>query len=200
MCTRLYRLQTSALSVVCFVILGGCTRDRFPDLKLLASGLEQPWPGSREASMTMTVRDSGGHPVLHCRLQNSSEHAIALNRSQLPWKTPLFFGTLVTSTGRTFAIGPGVMAYIMGEPHPFFLAPGEVVEGEFELKYLPGRLTVGPPIPRDEDTLLLWSYGLGSYGETLPRDASKYDARQMQIVRLVGITFLPKQAMKLLHQ
>jgi hypothetical protein len=46
--------------------------------------------------------------------------------------------------------------------------------------------------------LLVWSYDLPTYGETPPRDLSTYDERQMQRVRLAGITFLPKQAMKLL--
>jgi len=74
------------------------------------------------------------------------------------------------------------------------------VEGDFELKYLPKNPMVGPPPPQDEDTLLVWSYDLPTYGETPPRDLSTYDERQMQSVRLTGITFLPKQSMKLLDK
>ena len=195
-------MQKSASLIVCFVILCGCTHDQFSDLKRLASALEKPWPGSRWASMTITVREPGGHPVLHCRLQNSSWKALALDRSRLPWKQAIYFtGTVVTSTGRTYPIGPvGVLSYIVGSPDPFSVAPNAVVEGDFELKYLPKNPMVGPPPPQDEDTLLVWSYDLPTYGETPPRDLSTYDERQMQSVRLTGITFLPKQSMKLLDK
>ena len=195
-------MQKLASLIVCFVILCGCTHDQCPDLKRLASGLEEPWPGSRWASMTITVRESGGYPVLHCRLQNSFSNALALDRSRLPWKQPIFFtGTVVTSTGHTYPIGPvSVLAYIVGLPDPFSVAPSAVVEGDFDLKSLPKNPWVGPPPPRDEDTLLVWSYDLLTYGETLPRDLSTYDQRPMQRVRLAGITFLPKEAMKLLDK
>jgi len=196
-------MQKSVLLIFCFVILCGCTHDQCPDLKKLASAFEQPWPGPRLASMTMTVRESGGHLVLHCRLRNRnpSGEALALDRSRLPWRQPTFFtGTIVTSTGRTFAIRPGIIAYLVGLPDPFSIATNEVVEGDFELKYLPKNPMVGPPIPRDEDTLLLWSYDLPTYGQTPPRELSTYDERQMQRVSLAGITFLPKQAMALLDK
>jgi hypothetical protein len=194
------RMKKSVSLIVCFVILYGCTHDQCPNLKKLASALEKPWPGPRWASMTITVRESDGHQVLHCRLQNSSWNSLALDRSQLPWKQPIHFtGTVVTSTGRTYPIGPvAVLAYIVGSPDPFSLAASAVVEGDFEPKYLPKNPMVGPPPPRDEDTLLVWSYDLPTYGETPPRDLSTYDQRQMQSVRLAGITFLPKEAMKLL--
>jgi hypothetical protein len=58
---------------------------------------------------------------------------------------------------------------------------------------------VGPPVPRDEDMLLLWSYELPIYGETLPQELSKYDG-QMRSARLVGITFLSKHAIELLDK
>ncbi len=195
-------MQKSASLVVCFVILCGCTNYQCPDLKRLASGLEKPWPGPRWASMTITVRESGGHPVLHCRLQNSFGKALALDRSRLPWNQPIYFtGTVVTSTGRTYPIGPvAVLAYIVGSPNPFSVAPNAVVEGDFELKYLPKNPMVGPPPPRGEDTLLVWSYDLPTYGERPPPDLSTYDEQQMQSVRLTGITFLPKQSMRLLDQ
>jgi hypothetical protein len=197
-------MGNSASFIVCCVILCGCTRDEYPDLKKLASSLEQPWPGSRSASMTMTVSEAGGHTVLHCRLQNLSSETLALDRSQLPWKQAIFFtGTVVTSTGRTYPIGPaGVVTYIFGEPDPFSVAPNAVVEGDFELKYLPKNPMIGPPSPRDEDTLLAWSYDLRTYGDTPPPERARHDEyeRPMQSVRLFGVTFLPKQAMRLLER
>ena len=193
-------MQKSASFIVGLVILRGCTHDA-SDLKKLATALEQPWPGSNLVSMTMTVRESEGHPVLHCRLQNPYWKAIALDRSRLPWRQPIYFvGTVVTSTGRTFAIEAIAIAYLRGPPDPFSIGPAEAVEGDFELKYLPKNARVGSPIPRDEDTLLLWSYGLPTYGETPPRELSKYDQRAMQYVTLTGITFLPRRAMELLDR
>jgi hypothetical protein len=77
------------------------------------------------------------------------------------------------------------------------------VEGDFELEYLPKNPMVGPAPPREEDTLFEWSYNLETYDEAPPRDLSPRDLstwgmRQMQSVRLIGVTFFPKQAMKLL--
>jgi hypothetical protein len=119
----------AGIAIVC-----GCTHDA-ADLNKLAKGLEQPWPGSNLVSMTMTVRELGGHPVLHCRLQNPYWKAIALDRSRLPWKTPIFFtGTVVTSTGHTFAIEATHLAYLSGPADPFSIGPAEVVEGDFEFE------------------------------------------------------------------
>ena len=138
--------------------------------------------------------------VLHCRLQNRSSAALALDQSRLPWRQPIFFtGTVVTSTGRAYPLGPvAVLAYIVAMPHPISVGPNGVLEGNFELKYLPRNPMVGPPIPQDEDALFLWSYNLPTYGETMPRDVSKSNETPMQTVRLVGITFFPKQAIRLL--
>lgn len=36
-------MRNSAALILCLVILCGCARDQSPDLKKLASGLEQPW-------------------------------------------------------------------------------------------------------------------------------------------------------------
>jgi hypothetical protein len=170
-------------------------------LKKLATGLEQPWPGSGFASMTMTIRESGGHPVLHCRLLNSGWKPLVINKSALPWKTPIFFeGTVVTSAGRTFGIAVTSLAYITGLPDPFSLGPNDVLEGDFELKYLPKEARAGPPLPRGEATLLLWSYSLGIYGDGLPQKSSTKDAAPMptQATSLNGITYLPTRAMDLL--
>lgn len=171
------------------------------ELKNLALGLEQPWPRSGLASMTMTIRESGGHPVLHCRLQNSSWKPLIINKSALPWKTPIFIvGTIVTSAGRTFGIAATVLSYITGPPDPFSLGPNDALEGDFELKYLPKVATKGPPLPRGEATLLLWSYALGIYGDEPSQKSSATGAAQMprQETSLNGITYLPTRAMDLL--
>ena len=193
-------MHKSVSLIVCLFILCGCTQKQYPGLKTLASGLEQPWPGSPSPSMTMTIRESGGHMVLHCRLQNRSSTAVALDQSRLPWNQPIFFtGTVVTSTGRAYPLGPvAILAYLVAMPHPISLGPNGVLEGDFELKYLPRNPMVGPSIPQDKDALFLWSYDLRTYGQTLPRELSRDTEMQMKIVRLVGINFFPKQAIALL--
>ncbi len=193
-------IHKSALLIVCLFILCGCTREEYPGLKTLAGGLEQPWPGSPSPSMTMTVGGSGGHLVLHCRLQNRSSASVALDQSRLPWNQPIFFtGTVVTSTGRAYPLGPvAILAYLVAMPHPISLGPNGVLEGDFELKYLPRNPMVGPPIPQGEDALFLWSYNLPTYGETLPREVSRDADVPTKTVRLIGVTFFPKQAIALL--
>jgi hypothetical protein len=150
--------------------------------------------------MTLTIREFGGHMVLHCRLQNRSSTAVALDQSRLPWRQPIFFtGTVVTSRGRVYPLGPvAILAYITAMPQPILVGPNGVLEGDFELKYLPPNPTVGPSIPQDKDALFLWSYNLRTYGQTLPKESSRDAEIQMKIVRLVGITFFPKQAIALL--
>lgn len=86
--------------------------------------------------------------------------------------------------------------------HFYSVLRNEILEGDFELKYLPKNGKVGPPTPRDEDTLFLWSYNLPTYGETLPSKplGHVYKQRATRSVSLSGITFLPKQAMELLDR
>jgi len=82
--------QKSGSLIFCLLFLCGCTHPQYASLKTLANGLEQPWPGSHSASMTMTVLESEGHTVLHCRLQNLSWKLLVVDRSRLPWNTPIF--------------------------------------------------------------------------------------------------------------
>lgn len=91
-----------------------------------------------------------------------------------------------------------VLAYIVGSPDPYSMASNEEVEGDFEIKGLPQNPMVGPRAPKDEDTLLVWSYELPIYEKGVPQGTSTYDRLPMQTVKLAGITFMPKQAMKLL--
>jgi hypothetical protein len=105
-----------------------------------------------------------------------------------------FTGTILTSKGRIFPIAPPlVMAQVMAMPHPISIGPNEVLEGNFDLKYLPKNPMAGPPIPRDVDALLMWSYELSIYQPPSPRGSSANDETQMKTVRVVGVTFLPER-------
>lgn len=78
-----------SLALIAFLfILCGCTQEHYPGLKTLASGLEQPWPGSGSQSMTMMVRESGGHMVLHCRLQHTTVLFSKARRTLSPSRPP----------------------------------------------------------------------------------------------------------------
>jgi hypothetical protein len=147
-----------------------------PDLGRLASGLQQAWPRSTYlVQMTMTISQTEGHESLHCRLRNTSSDALELNRSGLPWIASGFFHVVaVTPAGRALPIEP-VLEQLVSKPQSISLAPGQSLEGDFDLKYLPGG-----PFPRDEDLLLLWSHGLAIGGRT-------------EGVNLTGITLLPKR-------
>jgi hypothetical protein len=195
-------MRESVSLIFCFLLLCGCTHPKYAGMKALASGLEQAWPDSYPASMTMTVLESEGHTVLHCRLQNLSPRVLVLDRSRLPWNTPMFFsGTVLTSRGRAFPIAPPlIMAQVMAMSAPISIAPNEVLQGNFDLKYLPKSPTAGPSIPRDVDALLMWSYDLPKYGESPARVSSGSDERQIRTVRVVGVTYLPKRAINLLDR
>ena len=88
-------------------------------------------------------------------------------------RTGLFNVTAVTAMGRVLPRN-AVVEHLGPEPRSVTLAPGQALEGDFELHQLPGG-----PYPRDEDLLLLWSHGLGIAGRP-------------EGVRVTGITLLPK--------
>jgi len=196
------------IAVPCLLVLGcsrhqcGGSNEQCINLKQMASELEQfsdgPTFASDHLQMTMTVRYAAGNSVFHCRLRNKFWKPLALNRAALPWKAPIFLkGTLVTAGGYTTSIFAGVIGYIQGMPEPFFIAPDEVIEGDFEAKYLPKDALVDKPIPRDQDVLLIWSYYLSTYGETPPpAHATKEAEWPRQPTKLIGVTFVPREAMK----
>jgi hypothetical protein len=148
-----------------------------PDLERLATGLQEAWPGSTYlVQMTMTITRTAGHEFLHCRLWNTSATVLELDRSGLPWVAPgLFHVGVVTATGRVLPRAP-VLMQLGPEPDSISLAPGQALEGDFDLNHLPGG-----PYPRDDDLLLLWSHGIAIGGRT-------------EGVRVTGITLLPKWA------
>jgi hypothetical protein len=180
------RNQWNRAIVTMVVLLCGCShpadpKGRGPDLKLMASALEQPWPGAKPLTLTMTVQHTADRPVLHCRLTNVGDKPIRLDRSGLPWKQPIYFrGTVVAEAGTTSHLFVTVLSYLRGGPQLFDLAPNETIEGDFEPRFLPGSPLTGESTPRARDTLLLWSYPLVFT-----------EAPSSGREELVGATFLP---------
>ena len=154
----------------------------------MASGLERSWPGSDPLAMTMVAQQTAGRFVLHCRLENVSDNPIRLDRSGLPWHQPIYFrGTVVTADGKTSPMMAGVLAYLRASPVLFDLAPHQAIEGDFEPKSLPGNPMTYAVTPRDQDTLLLWTY---HFHFTDAASSSRDD--------LVGVTFLPQAVMSMI--
>lgn len=146
---------------VLLLLLSGCgglshhTAETARQLRQLAIGLRQAWPQTYPLQMNITMKDLAGHEYLLCRLTNASQHALRLDRSQLPWNTPRSFEVaVVTGAGRVL---PREVPWeqLVAIPHPISLAPGASLSGEFNLTALPTG-----PLPRKEDLLLIWSYGV----------------------------------------
>jgi hypothetical protein len=84
------------------------------------------------------------------------------------------YSRIARSAGRVLARDP-VLMHLGPLPESISLAPGQELEGDFDLNHLPGG-----PYPRNENLLLLWSHGLAIAGRT-------------DGVRITGITLLPKR-------
>jgi hypothetical protein len=170
-------MRNSVVLVGSLLVLCGChARSDSPNLAAVARALDDAWPqATRDARMTMYIKRSENRELLHYRLVSTSENVLELNRSALPWiTTNLFRVAGVTAKGQVLRTVPIVMQ-IMAEARPLSIAPGESLEGDFDLEHFP----IGG-FPRDEDLLLIWSHPLEISGRA-------------PSVWLSGITFLPKR-------
>jgi hypothetical protein len=175
-----------------------------PNLKQMARALEQ-FPeeyrstfATDQLQMTIASRLTSGHLVFHCRLKNEDWRPVALDRSTLPWRQPwLFNGTFVTDTGYTSSIMNNIIADLVAWPEPFLLAPNEVIEGDIQLEQLPHQTMPTNPLPYGRESLLLWTYHLGTYGETLPPTPGRDDPPLIRqgTVKLIGVTFISSEVM-----
>lgn len=162
---------------VLILLLCGCSRLGQPaggtlQLERVASGLQQAWPVTFPLQMYVTVKGPAGHEYLYCQLGNRSGDVLQLNQSELPWITPgMFDVAAVNEAGRVVA-RTGIMGGLMNGPSPISLGPGQTIGGNIALKHL-------PPLPRDQDLLLVWSYSVEMFG-------------RRQAYYLTGITFFPK--------
>jgi hypothetical protein len=180
----------TSIAVFAYILCGCSTHDQCTktsgqslNLEALAKSLEQPpafpyTPGfvSGYLRMTMSIQDSAGHKVLHCRLVNTHWKPLTLDRTWLPWLVPFYFsGTLLTAEGRSSNIRAGAISHLRAGPAPFLLAPNEIMEGNLELKNFPTDTMADTPIPTGQAVLLLWSYHLPTFGERPLRDIPKED-------------------------
>jgi hypothetical protein len=152
-------------NVIAFVVLlvgiCGCTdRGGQPRLEPLARGLAEVWqPATRDLKLEIQAEMNGDRVTLHCVLQNTSATAIKVDSSTLPWITPGFFSIdAVTASGRVVHRN-ALVSQISNFPSPVSIASGESMVGAIDLGVMP--IT---DLPRDEDLLLVWSYGLADGG------------------------------------
>lgn len=148
------------------------------DLDHLAVVLGKAWPITYPVRITMTVQNSEGRELLHCRLTNTSQEALQIDQSGLPWNTPESFGvSTISGTGHMLPKAAFFMGQLVAsvKPQPISIAPGQALEGTFELRLLP----LGP-VPRTKDLLLIWSY-------LVELDGQRYGAET------TGVTLLPKR-------
>lgn len=163
------------------LVLGGCGRlgqpaaDRTLQLERLVNGLQQAWPGTYPLQMRVTVKGTAGHEYLHCQLGNRSGDALQLNQSALPWITPAAFDVTAVNDAGQVVTRTGFVSILTSSPQPIALGAGKIIAGDVALRYI-------PPLPRDQDLLLIWSYDVEMFGER-------------QAFLESGIIFLPKTRM-----
>jgi hypothetical protein len=154
-------MRTAFRVIPALLSLSGCSAPAQNEgLEHLAQALDAAWPHyTHDLDMKISVQKIADREVLHCRLTNTSANPIELNSSALPWITPgLFDVEAVTRTGGVIPRSP-VVNQLMNLARPISIASGRSLEGDFDLKYMP--IT---ELPRSEDVLLLWSYGLETNG------------------------------------
>jgi hypothetical protein len=174
------RIATGLL--IAIAVLCGCNprQERAPAeavaLDSLAHGLNEWWPRpSWDVRMTMFWKQEAGREYLHCRLENTFAHNIALDGSAVTWKTPgLLDFSAITGRGR-LVYKNGFLESLIAVPTPVPVAPGQALEGDIDLQYLPI-----PSTARGEDLLLLWSHGV----RIIHGDGNG---------AVSGVTFLPKR-------
>lgn len=155
-------MRNMILFVTILVGSVGCNeRAGQPRLEPLARGLAEAWqPGTYELKLSIHAEDKGERVALHCVLKNTSANVIDVDSTRLPWITPGFFSVdAVTASGQVVHRNAQVMQISSSTPQPLSIAPGESVQGDIDLDSMPIH-----DLPRREDILLLWSYGLGDGG------------------------------------
>lgn len=150
-----------ALLALSIVACGCGERGAQPRLESLARGLAEAWqPATYELKLTIHAEDKGGRVALRCVLRNMSANAIDVDSTRLPWITPGFFSVdAVTASGQVVHRNAQVMQISSSTPQPVSIASGESVQGDIDLDSMPIH-----GLPRREEILLLWSYGLGDGG------------------------------------
>ena len=105
--------------------------------------------------MTMYWREQSGREYLHCRLQNTSGRTLEVDSSGVLWATPgLFDFTAISAEGKILYKSV-ILQSLQAEPQPVAIAPGQAIEGDIDLKYIPV-----PTTARSQDLLLMWKHGV----------------------------------------
>ncbi len=147
-------------------------------LKALAERLSEEWPvPSRDIRMTMTWRLEDGSELLHCRIVNTSSHALELNESELPWNAPHLMAVTMLSAEGSVVFSNTNVPVIQPIPwRPRTLSPGEALEGDQYFAAFYGAAV-------RKDLLVVWSQQVVLYMGQHPSGVG---------LPVSGITFVPK--------
>jgi hypothetical protein len=144
-----------------FIVLGCGERAPQPRFEALARGLADAWqPLSHDLRLEIHAENDGERVIMRCDLKNVSAKAIEVDASTLPWNNAdLFSVNAVGADGKVKLQQPRPppveIARLSARRAPMSIASGESLGGWFDLEIMPIK-----GLPRNENWILLWSYGL----------------------------------------
>jgi hypothetical protein len=163
-------MNTALIIASSLLVLCGCSGvEQSPVADSIARSLAKTWPRANpHLELTMQAIEINGRVVLRGALKNTSDGAVTINRSRLPWTSPSWLSVNVIAANGEIPRRPPVPAAISvieAGPSQIVLNPGDILEGDVDLLSGP-LIPVGEP-PSNIDILLLWSYSLyiGTAGE-----------------------------------
>jgi hypothetical protein len=154
-------LKLIFLLALSIIVLGCGERTAQPRFEALARGLADAWqPVSHDLKLEIHAENTGERVIMRCDLKNVSATTIEVDASTLPWNNAdLFSVNAVGADGKVKLQQPQpppVEIIRLSAPRaPISIASGESLSGWFDLEIMPIK-----GLPRNEDWILLWSYGL----------------------------------------
>jgi len=154
-------LKLIVLLALSIIVLGCGERAAQQRFEALARGLVDAWqPVSRDLKLEIHAENNGERVILRCELKNVSAKAIEVDASTLPWNNADLFSVNAVGADGKLKLQqpqpPPVEIIRLSAPRaPMSIASGESLSGWFDLSIMPIK-----DLPRNEDWILLWSYGL----------------------------------------
>jgi hypothetical protein len=144
------------------LVLCGCNGHEQSSLEPIAESLSETWPRANlDLELILRAREINGKIILHCVLRNTSDAALTINGSRLPWTSPTRLSVYAVGANGKVPLRPPPpvqISVLEAAPNPIVISQGEILEGDVELTSGP-ILPIGD-LPRDLDILLMWSYWL----------------------------------------
>jgi hypothetical protein len=156
-------MNIATLIAASLLVLCGCNgREQSPLVEPIAQSLAKTWPRANlHLELTLRASEINGKVILHGALKNTSDAAVILNRSRLPWTSPSWLSVdAIAANGEIPPRPPPpvVISVLEAGPSQIVISPGEILEGDVDLASGP-LMPIGK-LPRNVDIFLLWSYSL----------------------------------------